>query len=474
VAYLIPPDNRAVGTGNPPVDMDDVSDVLTGNPHVLYNVANTAFSGGVDLTGATDSTIALQAIIAALPANGGRIYIPANSVIKFSGTLAFKQNQGILGDGADCVTLHYTGSGTAIQALLSGSFTGAAYGGSFSGFYLDGYSAGGSAVGIRHGDLQGTVIKDVAIYGFGGIGLNLQNSAGWSEQLNIQARIVQCGTAGSNTSCAVMLDTSSLDYSNMDFTIVTGNGTGGVYMQNGAQFQGGSLRIRGNFYGAVSNTAAVIALEKAGGSGTAYIKNTLLDVAVESAGSNTGHYTVYLGSSNSASQFLATGVLTFSPVGPAFQGYSNSNNVPFSFSGMLTDPVLGVMLAGDAMAMVGAVDWETNGSLHSHPGGASTIYFQFGDLVEFILNSGNNTLTFQGAPSTVANAYGRRCDLWIAQPNSGAAGTITWPTGTGGVLWANATPPTLSSTNGYVDHVRLTYLPDTNKWYGELVGTHYA
>src|SRR5271166_4219284 len=339
MAYTIPPDTRVMGNTGHDGDHDNMSDVLTGTPNVYLSVLNTAFAGGADNTGTSDSTSAFNAAIAAIPAGGGRIFVPAGSY-KISGTVTFNKDQGMIGQGSDCTFLNYTGSTTCIKVLPTGSFTGGDYGGTFSGFYLSGYGAGGSSVGFRHGDLQGTNITDVAIYGFGGIGLNLQNSAGWSEELNIQARVVQCGTAGSNTSCAVMMDTSSLDYSNFDFTIVTGNGTGGLYMQNNAQMQGCYLRMRGNFYGAAGNTAAVIGVEKAGGSGTSYITNTFCDVAVESAGSNTGHYTVYMGSSNSGSQFLAHGILDFNNVAITFQGYSNANFVPFSFSGTLNDHIL--------------------------------------------------------------------------------------------------------------------------------------
>ncbi len=470
MSYTIPSDSHTTGDSGHTTDHNDIVDVLKGNS-AAYSVLNTAYSGGADPTGVADSTAAFAAAIAALPSGGGNIIVPPGSYKITGSGLTFNQDQGMTGAGSSCTFLNYTGSGTCITITISGTFTGGQYAGRFSGFYLNGYSAGSSAVGIQYGNLQGIQMTDVAVYGFGGTGLYCVNTSGnWSEQNNVQARIVQCGTAGSNTSAAVVFDTSSFDYGNFDFTIVSGNGTGGVYFQNGAQLTGGSLRMRGNFYGAAGNTAAVIALDKAGGSGTSYIKATLFDVAVESAGSNTGHYTVYMGSSNSASQFLGTGVLSFSNVAINFQGYSNSDYVPFGFSGIINDEVLGAMTPGDGIAIQGAVEWGSNGSLSSSPGGGSTVYFQFGDVIEFRLSSGSNTLSFSGAPSVTA----RRADLWIAQPASGSAGTVVWPGGAGGVKWASASAPALSSTNGYVDHIRLTFLPDTGYWYGELAGTHYA
>jgi hypothetical protein len=45
MAYTIPADTKIVGSGNPPVDMDDVADVLSGNAPIKYNLLNTAFGG---------------------------------------------------------------------------------------------------------------------------------------------------------------------------------------------------------------------------------------------------------------------------------------------------------------------------------------------------------------------------------------------------------------------------------------------
>src|ERR1039457_2516358 len=60
--YTIPPDTRAIGTGNPPVDMNDVADVLTGSG-LNYNILNTAFAGGAAPTGTNSSSAAIQAAI---------------------------------------------------------------------------------------------------------------------------------------------------------------------------------------------------------------------------------------------------------------------------------------------------------------------------------------------------------------------------------------------------------------------------
>lgn len=73
--FSLPPDTRAVGTGNPPLDMDGVVDALTA-AGVPNNVLNAAYAGGADPTGVANSAPAFQAAINALPAGGGAIYVP--------------------------------------------------------------------------------------------------------------------------------------------------------------------------------------------------------------------------------------------------------------------------------------------------------------------------------------------------------------------------------------------------------------
>ncbi len=477
MTYTIPSDTHAVSDSGHVTDHNNIADMLKlATVTSGVNVLNTAYGGGADPTGTADSTAAFTAAIAALPSGGGSIIVPPGSYKITGSGLSFKQGQGMTGAGSACAFLNYTGSGTCISIGISGSFTGGQYAGRFSGFYLDGYGAGGSAVGMQVEDAQGLDMSDVAVYGFGGKGIYYTSGTGYAEESTVRARIVQCGTYGTNTSGAVVFDSTSFDYGNYDFTIVTSPGVHGVILQNNAQLRGANLRIRGNFYARSSaNTGAVIAVAPAGGSDTSYITDTQFDVAVESAGTGgqIGHTSVLMGSTSSSSQLTGTGVLSFNPFGPStiyFQGISNSNYVPLGFSGYLQDGTsAGSIAVGDALVIHGGTEIYPNGSLSGAPGGGSTVYFQFGDVIEFKLASGTNTLSFDGTAG-----YAKRCDLWIAQPSSGSAGTITWPSGAGGVKWASASAPTLSSTNGYVDHVRLTFLPDTGFWYGELVGTHYA
>ena len=372
---------------------------------------------GADPTGTNDSTTAISNAIAAIPAGGGSIYAPPGNYTH-SGTLLFNQGQGLTGAGSTATTFTYTGTGIAVNVTLSGSFTGGAFAARFEGFYLTGYGAGASAIGMQVGNLQGLDMRDVAIYGFAGIGLNYLYGTGWAEESTVQARIVQCGTYGTSGSGAVVFDGTSFDYGNYDFTIVTSPGVHGVVLQNGAQLRGANLRMRGNFYArTTANTGAVIAIAPAGGSDTSYITDAFLDVAVESAGTGgqIAHTSVLLGSTNSSSQLTGQGVLSFNPFGPAtlyFQGFSNANFLPFGFSGYIQDgTAAGPPYSGDAVTFQGGVAYSPNGHLNSSPGGGVDVYFQFGPICEGLLANGNNTLVFHGAGS---GSYLRTVELWLA------------------------------------------------------------
>jgi hypothetical protein len=126
MAYTIPPDNRSVGSGNPPADMNDVSDVLTGSGAGL-NVLNTALAGGADPTGTADSTAAFQAAIDALPAGGGKIKVPG-FVPGTTTPAVYNINEGALqpvpgmwltGDGYGCATVQ--SSSNALFQMDQGS-----------------------------------------------------------------------------------------------------------------------------------------------------------------------------------------------------------------------------------------------------------------------------------------------------------------------------------------------------------------
>jgi Pectate lyase superfamily protein len=100
------PATRAVGQGNPPVDMNNTSLELAALGGT-WSVLNAAYAGGADPTGTDDSTAAFQDAISALPSGGGTITVPPGT---------YKINTGAL---APVSGLRLTGAGSGVTTLVS-------------------------------------------------------------------------------------------------------------------------------------------------------------------------------------------------------------------------------------------------------------------------------------------------------------------------------------------------------------------
>jgi len=461
--FTLPPDTRAVGTGNPPADMNAVVDALS-ETGAVQSVRNAAYAGGADATGAVDATAAFQAAITALGSNPGVITMPAGTFL-ISGPLVFGRNQGMTGQGRGVTKLAYTGTGTCVAAFDSSFNSSLSFGGRFGGFTIDGTGAGASAVGMSWGNLGTARCSDIEIKNFTGasaVGLKFKNgttNVNWSEEAEWTGILV------SNCTVHVLYDTGSFDYSAYQFVIEANGGQDGVRFQNDASLEGVRFEVRGNFKTGVTNTASVFSFDPGNSSGTSRIDGQIF-CSVECDGSSgVGHFTLSMAGSSS-SKFVGTGVLEFLDETIAFQG-ANIVTAPgpqFGFSGRVVDHLLGKMSPGDALAVQGGSQWTEFGSLvTAFP---ATIFLKSGDLQAFRLANGANVLAF-GSDLTRA----RKIDLFLAQPASGAKGTVTWP---GNVVWPGGVAPVLKANNGAVDRVRLLYLPSETAWYGEVVGAKAA
>jgi len=469
------PSSHSVGDAGHTSDHNLITAALDQVIELLPPTYNVVFYGA-DPTGVTDSTSAFAAVQTAIGSSPATVYIPTGTY-KCSTFLHLIQDQNIIGDGSSTVTINYTGSSTCLTINTSGSFDDSLNAGTVKGISFNGSTGTGTPNGIQFGNLQGLVINDVGIYEFAGTGLHGVNSGGaWAEENNIQAILVSNGTA-------VVFEAGSFDYSNFDFLIVAGPAQGGVYLKSSTQLQGCSLRIRGNFYVASTNTASVLALEPAGGSGSSYISNSHLNISVENApasGATTGyqsHYTIYMGSSSAASQIAGcTGVLSFANVATTsgdvvipFRGYYNPNNNPVGFSGIINDSVLGIMDAGDGLAIMGGTDYVLAGAATSDGLFENTLFLQFGDIQTFQLASGSNTLVFDGVTSGAAG-YGKQIVVLAKQPSGGGA-TISWPSN---VHFPTAPTVTLNTSANTVTKYIMTYIPADNVWYAHIAGTGYV
>ncbi len=420
---------------------------------------------GADPTGAADST---AAIVAAQAAGGSGKYLIILSAGTYvwgtSGDIGtFGAGQGLAGQGSAVTAISYAGSGTCISSFEA-SFNSADIAGRFAGFTIDGTNAGAAAVGMRAGNLQCRRGQDITIQNFTGasaIGLNFLNTSGtWSEEAEFTAiKLLNCANH-------VVFDTGSFDYSVYQFTIVANPGQNGVTVRNGANLAGVRLEVRGNFLTGAGNNAWVIGLDPGAPTAGSSVSWAQFDVNVESDGSTgTGHFTILLGGGSSC-QFTGQGVLYFRDGAVPFQGASLGTAPSFGVSGIVSDHVLGKMTPGSALAVHGASQYKEYGSVTTAV--PATVFLDFGDVQSFQLANGGNTVAFSASDLVRA----RRIDLFLAQPASGAAGTVTWPAT---VAWpGNGSAPQLSATNSVVDHVRLYYVPSAGKYYGEFEGGAYS
>src|SRR5216110_2707981 len=116
--FTLPPDTRAVGTGNPPADMNNVVDAVTAMG-AGFNVLNTAFAGGADPTGVSACDAAVLAALAAVPAAGGTVVFPAGTFLLNGSTLLAltTANTVICGAGMSATTIKIGASFTAAAAF---------------------------------------------------------------------------------------------------------------------------------------------------------------------------------------------------------------------------------------------------------------------------------------------------------------------------------------------------------------------
>ena len=171
--YTVPPDTRAVGTGNPPIDMDDVSDVLTGM-QAGYNILNTAFASGADPTGVADSTAAIQA---ALTAGAGRVVIIPPGTFTISAALVVTAGTTILGFGNGTSVIQLKAS-TAVTSMLTVSAVGFNYSVTISDIQLNGNKANSATAtqGLYMFAPSDCIIQRVRIVNVSGHAITLDGS----------------------------------------------------------------------------------------------------------------------------------------------------------------------------------------------------------------------------------------------------------------------------------------------------------
>ena len=115
MVYSIPPDNVVSGNAGHIAAHNDLSYILRNVSDIAVNAQNTAYSGGADPTGSSDSTAAINAALSSAAGSGGLVYLPAG-VYKTTAPLIIPPGTALVGDYANEVATYLDALyGTVIQ-----------------------------------------------------------------------------------------------------------------------------------------------------------------------------------------------------------------------------------------------------------------------------------------------------------------------------------------------------------------------
>lgn len=307
--FALPPDTRALGTGNPAADMDAVVDVLNSRHRNLFFLNDY----GADPTGVALSDTAWTGCYtdaaAAVQAHGGSVIVLGAGLYKFSvNTVAITDSRvGLRGQGRQATTLFTTGN-TGVVVKVTGATGPTPQGCSpVTGFTVYGIPAGAGVTGVEYGNRYGGTLTDVSVTGLSGAGSRgfwFHDGAGLSEGSFIAVLADQNADdfvfEGSGIS-----GTGSFDYSHIVLHVVstTVGGQSGTAMKviNGMQLSGCFIELMGNVSATTGLTKTVLQVG-ASTSDTAFIQactfmvnveadtsaGTVKDVLLQGTSANTG------------------------------------------------------------------------------------------------------------------------------------------------------------------------------------------
>lgn len=444
---------------------------------------------GGDPTGATDSTAAFNAALAAMPTTSiSGTPFPTGTLVLGAGTYKIGSSgntnnigplANLIGAGRNATKVAYYGTGDCIRMYntvrpSTDTFdTLGAFQGIINGFIIDGTAAGNGAKGLHYGDTEGGVLgPDLMIQNFtgtGAVGLHIENVISWSENIYGRVNVANC------TDCVILAGgggtngDASLEYSDLTFKVYCFANQNGVTIANGGQYNNGSLKIRANVMKAASaQTGALLTITgqlPSGhiGAGTyTALTNSRLDIQAEANGAGAyPHMTVKFGDNNNNTILGCTGILSFS--GMTVTNWAGSQRFNIVFHGIIVgDNVLSPANTINPVVVGGTV--MSRGVAY----GTGQLALGVGDLFNLTLSQ-NATVTLTGSVAAPQSKT-----VVIQQPGSGGPYTVTWPhpgsptLSSPTVRWANGVAPTMSPGAGAIDTYRLV-TTDGIYWYGSTV-----
>jgi hypothetical protein len=477
--HAMPPDTRAVGTGDPANDEDANVDALTAMG-AGQNVLNPVFAGGADPFGVADSSAAFNAARTA----GMVIFVPAGTYKLGSTVGPFTTGQFVMCDPG--VTFSWTGTGDCFRFADTSSYNARTLsGGGILGFpVIDGTSDGAGSAGIHAGDILNLRI-DAYVINFskaGDILVLFDNQNYWTEQMRCRLWLAN-GTqhlvfnvSGATTS------TSSFGWAGLDVHILAHANQDGVVLQNGALlYISSSVHIRGNFQGSGSaQSSAVLRITGAvpaghpGAGQFSRIVSCMLNVMAEAnlaQGANAPQ-TIAFGTPGSNLITGCMGVLDFSTGTLAFvpsNWSATANAGGFNFFGFVggdasLNPAAGGIGTGRSLLASSALSYGK--SFINGANGATQVVN--GDFFSGTLSA---SITINLNPGSAACLASPQRKTIVLKQNAGGGFTVTWPhagsptVSAPTVLWAGGTAPTMTATANAVD-VYFLETVDGATWYG--------
>jgi hypothetical protein len=453
---------------------------------------NVTSAYGADPTGVNDSGPAFNSAIAALPASGGVIYVPAGTykiATTITANVANTATVTIMGDGYQATQLLSYVTGDCVRMYNGTTFVSGdnnmSQGSGVQGLTIDGTNAGNSSNGLHIGDIVALKL-DICVQNFSqtsSTGILFDNTVNWTEEADVRAVLINCTQ---HAVFDVTSDYNSFGYGDFDLTVLAGNNQqDGVAILNGASLYHGRLRIRGNFVQAGTATSAAVLRMQGTSNGNGTMLNAMhLDVQVECNGSGgDSPMTIFMGPSPEyAFMGACYGVLDFGVGGQSFAGASYDPG-QIVFSGLIN---------GDAaLAPAGsAVDGQSGPTLFWRSTGAPVMYSQetprvsgstvyFGAPVAdfFAWTIGGNVTLSLNDPylnGGYTNGVAQRITIAVTQAPSGGPFNITWPSTSSPsftsptVIWPGGIAPILNPAAGSLTVFTLETV-DGMTWNGTVL-----
>ena len=483
---------------------------------------NVVTQYGADPTGATPSTTAIQAAIAAAQTTGRTVYFPAGTYKISSSLLVGGGSPGaitICGDGWDSQIVLANGSNAYIfdfgTAAAPGGNTQYTPGLTIRDLYLNcngtNQTTGGGGIyargavwcvfdhlwieapynhGLRfyqdgtgnyghHNTVTNCLFKDGKTVTGSGAGLAMRVEQA-DENLFSGCTFQDCG----NTSAAQngqVYDTSAglSTYSACHFV---GGATGAPFLKSdsspgriifaGNQFDGSnaadSVLVQGSGHVFTGNQFLNVGQGMSSGQAAAIHLNGATGVTVEgnTFGASTAYAVAVLEDSSANSNYIGLNSYTGTWL----------NSKPVVLAGAATLAVassIGLSPGGTTKFLRADGTWQTPSAggggdtlyAYGNTGSAPSLVLASGNVITATISASAVTFTFGTAPSA---AYSFTLIL-----NSGTTGgaTVTWPSGT---RWQDAIPPALSQTANFTDILVFTTTDTGTNWYGSLAGVHFA